>query len=856
MLKNNKLAFAIACLTAAGSGGTSLSTSAQELVLEEVIVTARMRAESLQSTPLSITALSGDLIDNRNITDVRKLMDQTPGVYFTNQGGPGLGNISMRGVSQGSLIGDESNVASFVDGFYWSGRIAFDAFLDGLERVEVVRGPQSALYGRNSFSGAINYITKKPDIEEMHWGFKGTYGEDGQREIGGHFSGPLIDGVLGLRVDASKLETGSTIKNPVNNERLNDSDSDNVRVQLAWIPTENFSVDYAYTYVDRETTDQPLYAVPQDELDGGYRNDFIAFTYRNTKIENPEPRPSSDLDRHVSALIGSTYEVDRHTVRFDYDSDKVLTSLLMAFTDEEITSIQDATYGAGGNIIIANLFNVFLPPGPGNPAFVPVDLNEDFIPDLFPVIGGQPNEDREDFSVELRFQSQTEGKLSWEVGAFYSHLEYTSQLLTGYDVSDDVLDAALDWNPVGFPTVNAGIIPATYSCSPMDPSTCGGEIPMVVDVWGVTPSVQVLQEKFYENTDYSVFASLGYELTDKTNIQIELRQTWEERTLDDRIEVTQLYDNPFPEKIEEDYSVFTPRFILDHQLTDNTFLYAIVGKGAKAGGAQPSQSADSTLYDPEENWTYEIGSKFILLDGRMNLNFAAFYIDWTDLQLRENIGLDNVVTNLGEAEVKGIEILGAYKVHENVQMRFGYTYQDGEIKEGSTSSAAGFCDLPKLEHELVPIGFGNPAAFDPVIQEACGFVPDPSFETAGSVNLTTGNIEGNRLSNAPESTFVYGVDVNVPLNNDWALFATADVNYRSQTYLDFENYTSIDGTTLVNGQIGATWGDWRFTLWGDNLTDEDTVVASIRNFNILGQTAASVQHRNGRTYGVTIAANF
>ena len=133
----------------------------QPFTTDVIVVTARLREENLQTTPLSITALGGDNLVERGITDVRALMDQVPGIYFTNQGGPGLGNVSMRGLTQGAQIGDEANVATFVDGFYWSGRIAFDAFIDGMERVEVVRGPQSALYGRNSFSGAINYITKK-----------------------------------------------------------------------------------------------------------------------------------------------------------------------------------------------------------------------------------------------------------------------------------------------------------------------------------------------------------------------------------------------------------------------------------------------------------------------------------------------------------------------------------------------------------------------------------------------------------------------------------------------------------------------------------------------------------------------
>lgn len=853
MSKRNKLGLAVAYVSAFGAASTSVQSLAEErLLLEEVVVTARMREESLQSTPLSITALSGDLLANRNISDVRALLDQTPGVYFTNQGGPGLGNVSMRGLSQGSLIGDESNVASFIDGFYWSGRIAFDGFLDGLERVEVVRGPQSALYGRNSFAGAINYITKKPDMEEMHGGAKVTVGESDRLEVSGNITFPVVEDKLAVRIDASSLETGGTWKNSVNGERLNNAESDNLRIAFKAQPSNKINMDYAYTYIDRETSDQPLYGIPLNELDSGYKADFITFSFRNHKIQNPEPRPSSDLDRHVSDLIGSSYAVDRHTFRFDYEFEKFVASALIAHTDEELSNIVDASYGTGGDIILANIFDLSNPSA--RPTLTPVDLNGDSIPDSFPVVGGQPNQDREDFSGEIRLQSRTAGPWSWEVGGFYSELEYTSLLRDGYDVSEATLAAASAWTPGPFPLINAGIIPATYNCNFMDPASCPR--PMVLDTWGVEGGVQILQEKFFKNEETSIFASVGYQLSDRTSIQIEARQTWEDRYLEDRKEVTRLFDNSFDEPISADYSNFTPRVIVDHQLTEDVFLYAVVGKGAKAGGVQPSQSAGGQFYDPEENWTYEAGAKMELLDGRMNLNVSAFYIDWTDMQLRENVGLENIVTNLGKAEVIGFEVMGAYKVHKNVQMRYGYTYQDGEITEGSIASAAGFCDIPNLEHIRVPISFGNPAAFDPVAQEKCDYQPDPTFATAGSISVSSGDISGNRISNAPESNFVYGLDVNVPVNDRVSAFATLDVNYRSETYLDFHNWIEIGSTTLVNAQFGVQTDNWRVSLWAENMTDEDTVIAAINNFNILGQSGTQVQHRNGRVYGLTLSADF
>lgn len=871
MLSKKALPLAISFASTAMCG---ISVNAQEMPdaedgnfrLEEVIVTARLREESLQTTPLSITAFTADMIDQRNITDVRTLLEQTPGVYFTNQGGPGLGNISIRGVAQGSLIGDESNVASFVDGFYWSGRIASEALLSGIERVEVVRGPQSALYGRNSFSGAVNYITKKPNFEEMSGGVKLTYGDNGRSEIIGNFNTPVGDRAA-LRIDAAKVESGGTWTNSNNGEEFGNSDSKNVRVRFVATPMDRLTIDYTYTWLDRDSNPQPVFEVPQSQLDGGYRIDFVTFSYRNTKLSNPTAYPSDNFAYPVSDQIRNTYEVDRHTLRLDWESDSFMTSLLLAGTDEQIENAVDANNGLGGSPMFAIMGIVdFAPPGFN---IVPqpslVDLDGNFIPDSFPVVGGQPIQDREDFSAELRFQSTGDGKFNWAFGAFFSRLEYTDILETGYDVPDSTFDAAAAWvdptvpfDPMSQVVVNTGLFPATYSCDVMSGFNCMGP-PQLLDYWG---RGNVLSEKFFTNEESSVFVSLGYALNDKTRIQFEARQVWEKREMDDIREVTLTYPNTYDEKQSKSFSDFLPRLIVDYQLNDNVFLYASAAKGQKAGGIQPSRPATGpSFYEPETNWTYELGTKMEMLDGHLNVNFTAFYIDWDEMQLRENVNLETIVTNIGKAEVTGFELMGAWRVHENVQFRYGYTYQDGEIKEGSTSSARGFCDMPNLERETVPISSTQAGIlfFDPVGSALCNLQlapPGIPFVSGGTVDLTTGNVAGNRLSNSPKNTMVYGLDVNIPLSNGLEFFTGIDYTWRSSTYSDFENYTKLDDTTLVSGQIGIATDSWSLYAWGQNLTDEDTPVAAIRTFNILGQTGTAIQQRNGRMLGVTLKYDF
>ena len=869
MVSLNKLCLAIvAAYSLSSASFAQQSGTAEENVfqLEEIIVTARLREESLQSTPLSITALSGDALAERNVTSVRTMLDQVPGVYFTNQGGPGLGNISMRGVSQGSLIGDESNVASFVDGFYWSGRIASDAFLSGLERVEVVRGPQSALYGRNSFSGAINYITKAPDFENSGGGLSVSYGADDRQEFSGYYTGPISDS-FALRIDATHHETGSTWDIANSSDSFDDYESDSVRLRLSGRPTNRFSFDYTYTYLDRESTPPAVFEVPLGDLDGGYRLDFATFSFRDHKQRNPQAHTTTTVPYLQSDLIENSYEVSRHTLRMDYENNRMLTSLFLAVTDEDMVNMVDATNGAGGSPMFANMgildftdnsFTVI-----PQPSLVDLDFN--FIPDFFPTVGGQPIQDREDFSAELRFQSNGDGPFNWAFGGFYSQLEYSDTLVTGYDIDQSVFDAASMWIDPTLPPLpptqtylNAGLFPATYSCNIMVPSSCMGP-PVLLDLWG---RGNVLSQKEYTNEESSVFASLGYEFSEKTRIQVEARYISETRKLDDIREVTLTFPNEYVGQQSEDYSSFTPRILLDHQLNESTFLYFVAGKGAKAGGIQPSRPQNNTnSFDPEENWTYEIGSKFTLLNGHLFLNLAAFYVDWTDMQLRENVNLETIVTNVGEAEVKGFEVLGAWRVHENVQFRFGYTYQDGEITNGATSSAQGFCDLPHLEHTTVPISATQAGilATDPVGAATCNLMLDPPgipFVSGGTISVTTGNISGNRLANSPEQTMVYGLDINVPFSNSMEFFTFVDYTYRSEVFSDFENFVELDSVSLLNAQIGLKGEKWRAAIWGENLTDEDTPISAIRTFNILGQQGLAIQQRQGTRYGVTLSYNF
>ena len=484
---------------------------------------------------------------------------------------------------------------------------------------------------------------------------------------------------------------------------------------------------------------------------------------------------------------------------------------------------------------------------------------------------------REDFSGEIRFASKGDGPLHWQFGGFFTELEYDDKLFTGYDVSDAQADAILAAMNIPFPAgpgmflpLQIGPIPGTWSCNPLGPGwdPSSGICPPNTDLFG-TPMPQLLspwfgadnllQDKYFINQEYSLFASVDYDVSDKIGIAVEGRYTWEDRTMDDRYDVVAMYDTSVG-MLEKNFKYFTPRVIVDYQMDDDTFFYASVAKGVKAGGVQPSQNVSGTFYDPESNWTYEAGTKMSLMDGRMNLTAAAYFIDWTDMQVRENVGLDNIVTNIGKAEIKGIEIETETLIGEGLRLKLAYTYQHGEIKEGSMSSVAGFCDYTHLETAVTPTPFPMP---DFMIPAAC--TPADSFTipfgpSAGTyvtaLNVTTGDVSGNKLKNAPANTFVAGLNYSRTLENDMDLIIGVNYNYRSSIFWDEANSSSSGPTNLVSANIGIAKDNWSLTAWGKNLLDEDTPVASIRNFNILGQFLNTVQHREKARYGLTLKVSY
>ena len=214
--------------------------------IDEVVVTTRKREENLQTVPLPVTALSGQELEDRGIESLADLANHTAGLEFASTGNVGGSRPVIRGLSQQTRVGDETNVATFVDGVYSPGFSGATLSFDALERVEVVRGPQSASYGRNSFAGAINYISRKPTTE-VDYGARGTLGTDEMSALSTYVNGPVFGESLAGRLDLGYRNTGGTLKNALDAERLSSQENEYIRAAARW-SNERFVIDTSVSF--------------------------------------------------------------------------------------------------------------------------------------------------------------------------------------------------------------------------------------------------------------------------------------------------------------------------------------------------------------------------------------------------------------------------------------------------------------------------------------------------------------------------------------------------------------------------------------------------------------------------------
>ncbi|MFK7828610.1 MAG: TonB-dependent receptor [Congregibacter sp.] len=386
------LAFSIATpLAAPVFAQTQTSDGDANFVLDEIIVTARRRDESLQDIPMSVSAFSSQDIEQAGYTNVLDLIEAVPGVTYGSYQAEGQGDSpSFRGVAGNTGDPTLQNSSKFIDGVYVSGSLYTVLFTD-IERVEVVKGPQSALFGRATFSGAINYITKKPS-EELSGSIDATFAEYGEQRLNGTISGPIIKDKLGFRVSAGLQSDGSPYDNVTNGQEMGENDITTGSVSLLFTPTESLSANLYINYSEAELGEAIRATTPLNE-------GKLAFPDQSVIGGNVDQLNNPGIDS----------ETTRVNLSIDYDLNNFTLSSITGYGNEETVNEADGNYDPFKVSFLSFLCNA----GP----FIGPDCS------IFQTITAR---ELETVFQEFRITSPDEGKLRWLAGVSYFEEEFST----------------------------------------------------------------------------------------------------------------------------------------------------------------------------------------------------------------------------------------------------------------------------------------------------------------------------------------------------------------------------------------------------------------------------------------------
>jgi iron complex outermembrane receptor protein len=643
-----------------------VSLPASEAGPDEVIVTARKREESLLDVPLAMTALSSDELETRRISSLADLATATPGLYFESFNAGSVATPIIRGLSQQNIGGFDqqvsNNVGSFIDGVYQTNRNGFVMDLLDIERVEVIKGPASALYGRATFSGAINIITKDPD-EVPTGNVRFGLGSDEDYLIRGSYGGPIGDSGIRGRIAAGYNSFDGTIRNTEDpGDNLQGHRNVGVSGSLLIPIGDRLDLRLSSFYADQSVEHSGQYL--QTELNCG--TGVGGFTYYCGKADYREPVSISP--EAFGAKTESSQTVADLTIHFD--SFDVRT--IAAYTESESELLFDADYTAGGALHPVC-------EGPGC-SFAPAPVITRYQAAQAFNAGANENDD---ISLEIRIQSTGDSRLSWLGGLFF------------FDSSSEV--------STSFGLDNTGLAPGEFYATALGGMTATDDpIRNAALVSRFESDVQTI----------AVFGSLEYEITDRLRASVEGRFEREEKDFNNIVN----FFAPGPGRTSDDWTEFTPRVTVDYDLTDDTLIYLTAAKGHRAGGfnaVYPASVPSESRYDSETNWTYELGAKMSLLDQRLTLTTAVFHIDWSDMQITgastDPLFPQSLIRNTGDATSQGFEVDLRFTPNESITTGIAYAFSDPEFDSGVIDRSAAFqCapDICKLTAEGPDVG-GN-----------------------------------------------------------------------------------------------------------------------------------------------------
>jgi iron complex outermembrane receptor protein len=764
----------------------------EQLVLEEVLVTANRRVESLQEVPMSVSAFTGDFFENSGVRDLSDLEQYTPSLKIT----PGVDSrstsIRIRGIgSVGTNVGIDPSVGMFIDGVY-QGRAGMSiSNLIDIERVEVLRGPQGTLYGKNTAAGAINIITRTP-ATDLEYELELNYDTDEKVEVNGMVNTPLGNSGHAMRLTGFLVDGDHLYENTWTGDDINDAHKWGAKSRVLidgrgiadGADFGDFLLTVDYT---REDTDCCALAVI----------DYAGFSTLNAPATNTPSREFQEFlgtnENGIPIMRYSAFE----------DSEGFSPPKADPFGDD---------YWFDGTV--ANEVTV---------GGVALEWNRDLGDDVITFINAWRHYESDSvYDGDFTAYNATDGDQEVDLDQYSSELRITSPGGETLDYQGGLYFYRSELDSVGtfkqFPSLidNIPLLGIFFPDGSLNTDT-----------------------NDYTTTSYALFGQLTWNINMSWSATLGLRYTAEEK---DRkgsqiTEPTTGLDIPpvagpdiFYDDTRSDDD-FSPSLNIRYFVTPDIMTYASVSRGFKSGGFNQRREVVGSPgeFDEETATNYELGWKGAWLDRRLQFNGTVYYVDYDDFQAQAFDGSTIRVTNAGSLESYGteMELVFIPAVNMTVGSALGYNKAEyGEFDNGQCTVEQTFIQYYIVEGQQGP--------------------------APGLTSQCTQDLGGKELDNAPEWTLSSFLQYDATLSDDLLGIVRLEHNFIDEFYLDQDLDPKLknDEVHLVNLRLTLTnqTGTWEATLWGRNMLDEEYYGFGI-DIPVLGGYAGMVAP--GEVYGLT-----
>ena len=815
--------------------------------IKDIVVTARKTAETLSDAPVAVSVVTSEKINELGLTSIDDFAKQSTGISFSQAFGRSTDRPVIRGQSNvlaGVQAGVETGAAYFVDGVYYQGDIqGFDP--QSIERVEVIKGPQSALYGRNTYAGAINYITKDPS-KDLTVSARGRVAEHDEYEISGSVSGQIVPDVFGFRAGGRFYKYGGEYTNQLTGKKVGNEKTTSAYLTLQLEPSSDIKWRTRVNWQHDE--DGPLAIFLQGAAANNCKPGFRSPRYRTASPFVPLA-PAVLSSTNTNQFFCGTIQPQPNNVRLNTDplliSPSFGTRDGTAFDGIEnkqvlVTSVFDWDVGGSGWTVHAlggwrKNYNYFGTDSDHSDAFAYFGGTLASTLNTEPAFANSNRDVQKDVSAELRLSTPEDKPIRAMIGGFYYKQNFQTTDIT-------------------FASGKGGLALGT----------------------------DLSQYATVENK--AIFGLVEWDITDALSVTAELRHAKETKTLIDRSTATSIFCAGESGRASTfgftgtcrgagSFSGTDPRITVNYTTPGGTLIYAVFATGRKPGGFNGTAGVTAETqypgtqfvnYLPEKSKGGELGVKFDALDRRLRVNITGFYNELTDYQLTTSIpnpagtgAVTSIVSNAGKAQTKGLELEITAAPADNLLINLGLSYVDAKFTEG--------CDA------------------DEFILNSGGLRPNFDTRNPTPAGKALCDISGRKLPLGSPIIVNGSVSWSKELNsNGLEFFANSNFSYEDAKYIQVDNLAKTGDTFLLNARLGIKTERFSIAVFGRNLTDEDSIPLATRWFDLrygAGTTglppAASVTFdgrpaqietgtpraffatlRRGRTFGVEASVNF